>query len=71
MKNLKSRLFLRGADMVREVLMRSWRNRERSIEVDPPGSSDPSKSTVDEGQPANDNGKTWPLVPFPDGWFGG
>jgi hypothetical protein len=69
--NLKSRGFLRGASMGLEILLRSWRNRKRPIEADPPDGFDLSKSTEDQDQPANDNDKVWPLIPFPDGWCGG
>jgi hypothetical protein len=54
-----------------KILLRSWRNRERSIEGDPPDRSDLSKNTVDQGEPANDNDEVWPFIPFPDGWCGG
>jgi hypothetical protein len=76
MKDLRSRLFLRSIDAVLEIPVRGRRNRTRSIEADPPDSSDLSKATEDQGQVANDqaaneNGKAWPLVPFPDGWWYG
>jgi hypothetical protein len=76
MKDLRSRFFLRSTDAVLEIPVRGRRNRARSIEADPPDSSDRSKATEDQGQAANDqaakeNGKAWPLVPFPDGWWYG
>jgi hypothetical protein len=81
MKDLRSRLFLRSTDTVLEILVRGRRNSARSIEADPPDGSDLSIGTEDQGRAANDqaandqagneNGKAWPLVPFPDGWWYG
>jgi hypothetical protein len=81
MKDLRSLLFLRSIDAVLEIPVRGRRNRARSIETDPPDSSDLSKATEDQGQAGNDqvandqaaneNDKAWPLVPFPDGWWYG
>jgi hypothetical protein len=54
-----------------EVLLRSWRKRRQPIEEDPPDSPDLSESPDNQDKSANDNGKAWPLIPFPDGWLGG
>jgi hypothetical protein len=53
-----------------KILLRSWKNRERLIKADSPDGPDLSKNAVDRDKPANDNDEVWPLIPFPDGWYG-
>jgi hypothetical protein len=70
-KKFEDPLLLERGDMGLEVLLRSWRKRRQPIEAYPPDSPDLSESPDDQDKSANDNGKVWPLIPFPDGWLGG
>jgi hypothetical protein len=64
-------LLLERGDMGLEVLLRSWRKRRQPVEADPPDSPDLPERPDTQDKSANDNGKAWPLIPFPDGWLGG
>jgi hypothetical protein len=60
--------------MTLEIRIRSRRKKQRSAEADRPDDTASRESTADQAKPVtgsdNDNDKAWPLIPFPDGWFG-
>jgi hypothetical protein len=63
--------FFERRHMALEIVVRSRRGGGRSPETTSRDNLVPSRKAVDLVQPANDNDKTWPLIPFPDGWWGG
>jgi hypothetical protein len=57
--------------MAYEIISRGRRGRESLEDVKTSAGSDQSRTDLRRpGLAANDNDLAWPLIPFPEGWYG-
>jgi hypothetical protein len=59
-----------GHQMALEIVVRSRPDGERSPKTNHHDRLAPPAKAADQPKPANDNDEAWPLIPFPDGWYG-
>jgi hypothetical protein len=72
-KKFKNSIFQR-CPVTLEIHVRSRRKKRQSAEADRRDDTASRENAADQAKPVtgsdNDNDKAWPLIPFPDGWFG-